>query len=75
MQTYKMSKEIIMFGDSEIEKLNFQWYKNPNYDVNIDWVVVSNKVSFGRKDFKCFIVYKNHYEKVLPLCIMFIKCI
>ena len=40
------------------------------YDVNIDRIVVSNKVSFGKKVFKSFIGYKDDHEEVMSLYIM-----
>ena len=43
------------------------------YDVNIDRIVVSNKVLFGKKSFKYFIGYKDDREKVEPLCIILPK--
>ena len=48
-----MGKEIITFGNIEIEKYNFHQYIKPIsiYDVNIDKMVVSNKVPFLKK--KC----------------------
>ena len=42
-------------------------------DVNVNKVIVSNKVAFGKKAFKYFIRYKNDYEKVMPLRIMLPK--
>ena len=49
----------------------FHYHKKPIsiYGVNIDRIVVSNKVPFGKKGFKSFIECKNEYEKVTPLCI------
>ena len=56
-----MDKKIIKFDDTEIEKYKFDQYKRPilidNIDVNK--VVVSNKISFGKNDFKYFIGYKD----------------
>ena len=53
----RMNKKIIKFDDTQIEKYNFQQYKSPflmdNIDVNK--IVLSNKISFGRNDFKYFI--------------------
>ena len=53
---YKNGKKIIKFGDIEIEKKKFHQYKSPlsinNIDINK--IVVSNKVSFGKNDFKYF---------------------
>ena len=55
-----MDKKIITFDDTEIEKYIFHQYKRPNSIDNIDFnkIVVSNKISFDKKDFKCFIGYK-----------------
>ena len=57
----KMEKAIIKFGDIEIEKQKLHQHKRPvsikNADINK--TVVSNKVSFGKMDFKLFIVYKT----------------
>ena len=49
-----MDKKIIMFDDIEIEKHKFHYYKNPVLidDVDINKIVVSNKVTFRKKDFK-----------------------
>ena len=56
-----MEKCIIKFGDTEIEKQKFHQNKRPmsikNIDINL--IVVSNKISFGKKGFKYFIGYKN----------------
>ena len=45
----KMENTIIKFGDIEIEKLKFHQHKRPISIKNIDInkIVVSNKVSFG----------------------------
>ena len=56
-----MDKKIIKFDDTETEKYKFHQHKRSilidNIDVNK--IVVSNKISFGKKDFKCFIGYKD----------------
>ena len=61
-----MDKKIIKIDDTEIEKHKFHQHKGPisisNTDINK--IVVSNKVSFGKKDFKYFIGYKD--GKKLP---------
>ena len=46
-----MGKEIITFGDTETEKHKFCRYKRPIFleDVDIDKVLVSNKISSGEK--------------------------
>ena len=63
-----MAKEIITFGDIETEKESFHSHKNPisRYDVNSNRIVISNKVTFGRKGFKYFIGCENVYEKYMP---------
>ena len=65
-----MGKEIIMFGDIEIEKHKFWQQKNAISlcDINIDRTVASNKASFGKKGFKDFIGYENDDEKIMLLC-------
>ena len=67
-----MGKEIITFGNIEIEKYNFDQYIKliSKYDVNIDKMVVSNKVPFGKKSVKCFNGYENDDEKLCPC----VKC-
>ena len=64
-----MGKKIIMVGDIEVEKHNFHQHKIliSIYDVNIDRIVVSNKVRFGKRGFKCFIECKDYSEKFIPL--------
>ena len=61
---------MIKFGNTEIEKQKFYQHKSfilvKNIDVNK--IVVSNKVSFGKKGFKCFIGYKDA-KRVRLLCI------
>ena len=56
-----MDKKIIQFDDTEIETYKFHQNKSPfsidNIDINK--IVVSNKVSFGKKNFKYFIGYKD----------------
>ena len=68
-----MGKEIITFGDIKVEKQKFHGHQNQIsiYAVNIDRIVVSNKVPFPF--FKYFIGCENNYEKVVPLCIMLSK--
>ena len=56
-----MDEKIVNFDDSEIEKYKFHQYKRPisinNIDVNK--IVVSNKASLGKNDFKYCISYKD----------------
>ena len=69
-----MDKEIIKFDDTEIEENEFHQQKNPisinNIDVNK--IVVSNKLPFGKQDLKYFYGYKDA-KKIGPLCIFFLK--
>ena len=46
-----MDKKIIIFGNIDVEKHKFHQYKNAIsiYDLNIDRIVVSNKVPFSKK--------------------------
>ena len=52
-----MGKEILTFRDIEIEKNKFYHHKTPNFmgDVDIEKVLVSNKTSFGEKNYEYFI--------------------
>ena len=47
---------IAILGDIEIEKQKFHQYKRPISITNIDInkIIVSNKISFGKKSFKIF---------------------
>ena len=56
-----MDKKIITFDDTEIEKYKFHQYKNPRSISNIDInkIVLSNSIPFGKKDLKHFIGYKD----------------
>ena len=62
-------EKIIKFGDIEIKKQDFHQHKAPISIKNIDInkIVVCNKVSFGKKSFKYFIGYKDR-KKNKPLC-------
>ena len=48
-----MDKEIITFGNTEVEKYKFHKLKKPIliFDVNIDRMMVSSKVPYGYKRF------------------------
>ena len=52
---------ITKFGDIEVQNKNFTSINDINTIKNIDInkMVVSNKVSFGKKKIKYFIVYKD----------------
>ena len=70
-----MGKEIISFDNTEVEKQKFHQRRSSVaiYDVNIDAIVVFNKVPFGKKGFKYFIGYEDDSEKNMPYCIMLPK--
>ena len=56
-----MEKIIIKFGDIEINKQKFNQHKRPISinSIDINKIIVPNKVSFGKKGFKFFIGYKD----------------
>ena len=58
---YKTGKEIIMFGNIEVGKHKFHQYKSSFWINNMDIskISVPNRVTFGEKDFKYFIGYKE----------------
>ena len=49
-----MGKEILTLANIEIEKNKFYLHKNPIFlvDVDIKKVLASNKISFGKKNYK-----------------------
>ena len=51
-----MGKEVIKFGKVEVVKHKFHQHKCPIliYDGNVDRIVVSNRVPFGKKRFLIF---------------------
>ena len=57
----KMEKIILKFSDIEIEKQDFHQHKRPISIKNIDInkIVISNKVSTGKMGFKYFIGYRD----------------
>ena len=64
-----------MSDDTEIEKYKFRQNKSPIKDIkdiDINKIVVSNKLPFGKQDFIYFIGYKDD-KKVRPFCIFFLK--
>ena len=70
-----MGKEILTFGNIEIEKSKFYRHNAPIFwgDVNIEKELVSNNISFGDKNYKYFIGYLYNGNKVNPLNIMLPK--
>ena len=69
-----MGKEILTSGDIAIEKNRFYRHKTPIFlnAVYIEKILVSNKISFGEKNYKYFIKYLYDH-KVKPLHIMLPK--
>ena len=65
-----MDTKNIKFVDTKTEKYKIHQYKNPINDKNNNKIVVSNKFSFGKHDFKYFISSKDNKE-TRPLCIFF----
>ena len=70
-----MGKQILTFVKSEIEKNKFHRYRTPIFlrDVDIKKALVTNKISFGGKNYKYFIGYLYDNHKVEPLHIMLPK--
>ena len=64
-------KKYLQFEDTKIEGYRFHQNKRPisvnNIDINK--MVVSNKLPFGKQVFKYFMGYKDS-EKTRPLCIL-----
>ena len=67
-----MGKEILTFGNIEIEK-KVNKIPVPLWEVDIDKLLVSNKISFGEKNYEYFIGYLYNDNKVKPLHIMLPK--
>ena len=70
-----MGKEISKFGNIEIEKNKFYHHKTSIFwrDVDIEKVLVSNKISFGENNYEHFIDYLYNGNKVKLLNIMLPK--
>ena len=68
---YPKSKQLkkVTFGDIEIKKQKFQYYKNLflKNDVDITNIQVSSNVSSGQKGYKYFIGYTCDDCKIQPL--------
>ena len=54
-----MGKEILTFGNNEIEKNKCYLHKTPIFlkDADIEKILISHKISFGEKNYKYFIRY------------------
>ena len=71
-----MNRVLLIFGDNWIGKRKFH-HSNYLIDINnvdFDEKFLSNKVSFGLKDYKYFLGYKDS-NNVKPLCIILSKMI
>ena len=69
-----MGKEILTFGNIEIKKNKFYHNKSIFFkDEDIEKILVSNKISFGEKNYTYFIGYLCNDDKVKPLNIMLPK--
>ena len=71
---YKNGKTIIKFDDIKMPKQKFYQHKGAISikNADIDKIIVSNKVPFGKKGFKNFIGYKDA-KKNKPLCVFLPK--
>ena len=67
-----MDKENLRLSDIEIEKSKFYHDKSPIFleDADNEKISVSNKISFGEKNYKYFIGYLYDDYNVKPLHIM-----
>ena len=65
-----MDNKIIKFYDTEIEEYKFHQNKMPLSinDIDINKIVLSDKLPFGKQDFKYFIGYKDS-EKIRLLSV------
>ena len=56
-----MDGKIIKLDDTKIEEYEFHQNKSPIFinSIDIHKIVVSNKLPFGKQDFKYFIGYKD----------------
>ena len=66
-----MSEKTLKFNDIILNKKEFHMSKEPTdfFSLNLDQIVVSDKVKHNNKVFKYFIGYQNG-EIVKPLCII-----
>ena len=67
MKAYIKTEKVINFGDIEIQKQKFHQHKQPISIENIDInkIVLSNRVSSGEKGLKYSIGYKDA-KKIIP---------
>ena len=71
----KLGKEMLTFGNVEIEKDEFYHHKGPVLlkNVDIEKVLVSNKVSFGGINYKYFIGYLYNHHVILLKTSAYVK--
>ena len=64
-----MDKKTIAFGDTEIEKHKFHCHKNPSLidDPDIDKILISNKISNDKRDFKWFFLVTKIVKVLIKL--------
>ena len=67
-----MNNEFTIFGNITIKNCKFHYYKNLILidGVDINKILISNKVSSSKKNYKCFIYHKNDDYKIKPLYII-----
>lgn len=66
-----MNEELLIFGENRINKRKFHYTKTPVWINNEDIhkTLVSDKIAFGKKNYKYFIRYKDG-RRISHLCIM-----
>ena len=66
-----MNEELLIFGENQINKRKFHYTKTPIWINNEDIhkTLVSDKIAFGKKNYKYFIRYKDG-RRISHLCIM-----
>ena len=71
---YKNEQKIIKFDDTKIKQCKFHQNKSTILinDIDINKIVVSDKLLFSKYHFKYFIGYKDA-KIIRPLCISFSK--
>ena len=65
-----MSNEVIMFGNIETKERKFNYHRNSNFileDVDIDNILISNKISSDEKSYKYFIGYMDDDYKLYKI--------
>ena len=70
-----MNKEISNFDDIETEMCKNRYSKYPTHIkyLDINQIMIPNKICFSRKGYKYFIDYKDDYDRTISLCISLTK--